>query len=152
VSGTNQQSTAIAAFAALGVRDIVVRARSFDDAVRREAFRASAPAPVSTQPWAPSASSEQQTLAVVQATSAGMSGAAPGEGVAAVVAWEALPAEAVALDVVYAPRDTPWLRAARARGLRADDGLGMLARQGALAFELWLGAPAPFDAMRRAIE
>ena len=43
-------------------------------------------------------------------------------------------------------------RAARARGLRAEDGLGMLARQGALAFELWLGTPAPFDAMRRAIE
>lgn len=144
---------AIAALAThLGVRDVAVRARSFDDAARREAFVAGAPGPVSAQPWAPSPQSEQQTLAVVQATSAGMTGAAPGEGVAGVVAWEALPVDAIAIDVVYAPRLTPWLRAARARGLRSDDGLGMLARQGALAFELWLGLPAPLDAMRRAIE
>jgi shikimate dehydrogenase len=81
-----------------------------------------------------------------------MAGAAPGDGVAAVVAWDALPADAVAIDVVYAPRDTPFLRAARRRGLGCDDGLGMLARQGSLAFELWLGMPAPFDAMRAAIE
>jgi shikimate dehydrogenase len=54
--------------------------------------------------------------------------------------------------VVYAPRDTPWLKAARARGLRENNGLGMLARQGALALELWLGVPAPLAAMRAAIE
>jgi shikimate dehydrogenase len=67
-----------------------------------------------------------------------MRGADPGDTVAAMVAWDALPANAIALDVVYAPRETPWLRAARARGLPAADGLGMLARQGALALELWL--------------
>ena len=43
-------------------------------------------------------------------------------------------------------------RAARARGLRCDDGLGMLARQGALALELWLGVPAPLAEMRAALE
>jgi shikimate dehydrogenase len=62
----------------------------------------------------------------------------------------------VAIDVVYAPRDTPFLRAARARGLRCDDGLGMLAGQGALALALWLGGfPAgvtPLPAMRAALE
>ncbi len=63
-----------------------------------------------------------------------------------------LPPDAVAVDVVYAPRDTPFLRAARARGLPSDDGLGMLARQGALAFELWLGVPAPFEVMLAALE
>jgi len=146
---------AVAALAQLGVADIVVRARAFDDASRREHFLATAPAPVRLEPW-PSAGGrepdEGPTLAVIQATSAGMTGASPGEDVARVVGWRSLPDHAVALDVVYAPRDTPWLRAARARGLRADDGLGMLARQGALAFELWLGVPAPLDAMRRAIE
>ena len=67
------------------------------------------------------------------------------------MAWTALPSDAVALDVVYAPAETPFLRAARARGLRSANGLGMLARQGALAFHLWTGLPAPFDAMRAAL-
>jgi shikimate dehydrogenase len=150
---------AIAAFAELGVSEIVVRARGFDDPARRDRFLASAPAPVTLERWAPS--DEGRTVAVVQATSAGMKGASPGDEVAGAVGWASLPDHAVALDVVYSPRDTPWLRAARARGLRADDGLGMLARQGALAMELWLGGLvrmteagelAPLDAMRRAIE
>ncbi len=141
---------AVAAFAELGVGEILVRARAFDDAARRERFLATAPAPVTLQSWA-AGRSEEGVLALVQATSAGMTGASPGDEVAGVVGWSSVPEAAVAIDVVYAPRDTPWLRAARARGLRADDGLGMLARQGALALQLWLGVPAPLDAMRRAI-
>jgi shikimate dehydrogenase len=128
---------AVAALRSLGVADVAVRARTPGGAV--------------TQPWQPSPASEAGTLAVVQATSAGMTGADPGEPVAAAVAWEALPADAVAVDVVYAPPETPFLRAARTRGLRCANGLGMLARQGALAFELWLGLPAPLDAMRAAL-
>jgi shikimate dehydrogenase len=84
-----------------------------------------------------------------------MRGADPGEPLADAVAWEAVPTDAVAIDVVYAPRETPWLLAARRRGLRSDDGLGMLARQGALALELWLkdvGVIAPVDTMRAALE
>jgi shikimate dehydrogenase len=151
-SGGAARAAIVSLSAHLGVRDVAVRARAFDDAKRRAEFVAGAPAPVTAESWAPSAAGEAQTLAVVQATSAGMSGAAPGEGVAAVVAWDALPADAIVIDVVYEPRDTPFLRAARARGLGCDDGLGMLAQQGALAFELWLGIPAPLDAMRAAIE
>ena len=143
---------AIAAFAALGVPHIVVRARAFDDASRRSQLVAALPAPIEAQPWDASSRSEATTMAIVQATSAGMKGADAGEGVAKAVAWKALPDDAIAIDVVYAPRSTPFLRAARDRGLRCDDGLGMLARQGALAFELWLGVPAPLDAMRAALE
>jgi shikimate dehydrogenase len=145
-----------AAIVALGVHlkaaPVAVRARAFADAARRDAFAASAPCPIEAQPWAPSPGSEARTFALVQATSAGMHGAAPGDEVARVVDWAALPDDAVAIDVVYSPRETPWLRAARARGLRCDDGLGMLARQGALALELWLGVPAPLEAMRAALE
>jgi len=142
---------AVAALATLGVRDIAVRARAFsnDDAAR--AFVESLPCAVTTQVWEPSPESELRTQVLVQATSAGMHGADPGEAVAAAVAWDAVPPEALAIDVVYAPRDTPWLRAARRRGLRSDGGLGMLARQGALAFELWLGIDAPLEAMRAAL-
>jgi shikimate dehydrogenase len=143
---------AIAAFAQLRVREIAVRARALEDPARRDQFVRAAPAPVTPQPWRASPSSEGGTFAVVQATSAGMTGADPGEVVADVVDWSALPNVAVAIDVVYAPRDTPFLRAARRRGLRCDDGLGMLARQGALAFELWLGVPAPLEVMRAALE
>jgi shikimate dehydrogenase len=139
----------------LGIRDIAVRARAFADAARCEAFVRTAACPVTPEPWAASSEREARTIAVVQATSAGMRGAGGGDAVASVVAWDALAADAVAIDVVYAPRDTPWLGAARRRGLRCDDGLGMLARQGALALELWLadlGVKAPLAAMRAALE
>jgi shikimate dehydrogenase len=145
-----------AAIAALGlhlhVRDIVVRARGFADPRRRDEFVAGAPCPVTPEPWLASPPGEGKTHAIVQATSAGMRGADPGEAVANVVAWDALPEDAVAIDVVYSPRETPWLRAARRRGLRSGDGLGMLARQGALSLELWLGTEAPFEVMRAALE
>jgi shikimate dehydrogenase len=85
---------------------------------------------------------------VVQATSAGMLGAGSGEAVAQAVAWSTLPAEAAAYDLVYNPPSTPFLRAAERAGLLFSDGRGMLARQGAIAFEHWLQVPAPFDAMR----
>jgi shikimate dehydrogenase len=143
---------AIAACRELGVGEIVVRARAFEDPSRLAQFVGAAPAPITPQPWRASPPSEAETVAVVQATSAGMKGADPGEVVADAVAWKDLPVGAVAIDVVYAPRDTPFLRAARAQGMRCDDGLGMLARQGALAFELWLGVPAPLDVMRAALE
>jgi shikimate dehydrogenase len=144
---------AVAALAGhLGVQDVVVRARAFADAARREAFVATAPARVTAEPWSASGEGEALTSILVQCTSAGMRGADDGATAVAAVAWSALPSDAVALDVVYAPRETPWLRAARARGLRCDDGLGMLARQGALALELWLGVDAPLAEMRAALE
>jgi shikimate dehydrogenase len=46
-------------------------------------------------------------------------------------------ANAIVADIVYRPLDTPLLSAARARGLVAVDGLGMLIHQGARSFELW---------------
>ena len=42
------------------------------------------------------------------------------------------------------------MRAAAEGGLRVAGGLGMLVHQGALAFELWTGRPAPLDVMRAA--
>lgn len=92
------------------------------------------------------------TDCVIQATSAGMSGADPGEDVSSIVAWSQLPAHAVAYDVVYNPRETPFLRAARAHGLTGVDGLGMLVRQAALSIQLWIGRAPPLDVMQRAAE
>ena len=50
-----------------------------------------------------------------------------------------LPAPAVVADLVYVPPDTALLSAARARGLRTADGLGMLLHQAVRGFELWFG-------------
>jgi shikimate dehydrogenase len=50
-----------------------------------------------------------------------------------------LPASAVVADLVYVPLQTPLLAAARERGLRTADGLGMLLYQAVRGFELWFG-------------
>ncbi len=45
----------------------------------------------------------------------------------------------IVCDIVYRPLETPLLAAARANGLIAVDGLGMLVEQGAASFRLWTG-------------
>lgn len=62
------------------------------------------------------------------------------------------PPGAFVYDLVYNPPETQLVREARAAGLRAATGLGMLVEQGALAFELWTGATAPRRVMRAAAE
>ena len=54
-------------------------------------------------------------------------------------AWLAVAAAAVVADLVYDPLETPLLKAAKARGLRTADGLGMLLHQAVGGFELWFG-------------
>lgn len=53
------------------------------------------------------------------------------------------PPDALVFDMVYAPLETPLLRAAGQRGLRTADGLAMLIGQAAVAFEAFFGVPAP---------
>jgi len=55
-------------------------------------------------------------------------------------------------DMIYRPAETKLLAAAKAAGCRTANGLGMLLHQGAKAFEIWTGRPAPLDVMRRALE
>jgi shikimate dehydrogenase len=55
-------------------------------------------------------------------------------------------------DMIYRPAETRLLKAARAAGCRAANGLGMLLYQGAGALELWSGQTAPVEIMRRALE
>ena len=60
-----------------------------------------------------------------------------------------LPASAVVADIVYVPLETRLLAAARARGLVAVDGLGMLLHQARPGFEAWFGvAPQVDQALR----
>jgi shikimate dehydrogenase len=55
------------------------------------------------------------------------------------------------VDLVYRRGETPWVRAARAAGHRAVDGLPMLIEQGALAFERWFGRAPDRAAMWAAL-
>jgi shikimate dehydrogenase len=50
-----------------------------------------------------------------------------------------LPSHAIVADLVYVPLETPLLAAARTRGLKTADGLGMLLHQAVRGFELWFG-------------
>ncbi|HEU4539938.1 MAG TPA: shikimate dehydrogenase [Jiangellaceae bacterium] len=61
-----------------------------------------------------------------------------------------LPATATVFDLIYVPPETPLLRAARARGLRAANGSEMLIQQAAIAFERWTGVGGMAGVMRDA--
>jgi shikimate dehydrogenase len=71
---------------------------------------------------------------LVNTTSLGMKGQPPLD-----IDVGALPAGAAVADLVYVPLETELLKAAKARGLRTADGLGMLLHQAVRGFELWFG-------------
>lgn len=64
---------------------------------------------------------------------------------------DVLPSTALVMDMVFNPPLTPLLRTARAHGCQVLNGLSMLLYQGALAFELWTGRPAPIEVMQKAL-
>lgn len=96
-------------------------------------------------PWGERAAMLEGCDTLVNATSQGMSGQA-----ALDLPLGALPLDALVTDLVYTPLETPLLRAARARGHRVVDGLGMLLHQAAPGFERWFGRRAEVDAELRA--
>jgi shikimate dehydrogenase len=57
-----------------------------------------------------------------------------------------------ALDLVYRPGTSRWVREMRKVGVRAQDGRGVLVRQGALAWQRFFpDDPAPLEVMRAAV-
>jgi len=73
-----------------------------------------------------------------------------------VAAWpltlESLPSDCIVVDLRYQPRPVDLVAAARARGLRATDGVEMLLFQGMLSFQRWTGVDPPWHAARAALE
>ncbi len=59
--------------------------------------------------------------------------------------------EAVICDLVYTPIQTKFLQQAASQGLPTVDGTGMLIYQGAKAFEIWTGEPAPVAVLRQTL-
>jgi shikimate dehydrogenase len=58
----------------------------------------------------------------------------------------------LAFDLVYNLPETCFMRAATTGGAKAVNGLGMLLHQGAEAFSIWTGTPAPVEVMRQALQ
>jgi shikimate dehydrogenase len=82
---------------------------------------------------------------VVNATSLGQHGAAPR------VHPSCYSPGSVAVELAYNPPETGFMSEARAAGARAENGLGMLLHQAALAFERWTGQAPPMDVYEAAV-
>jgi shikimate dehydrogenase len=83
---------------------------------------------------------------LVNTTSLGMRGQPPLE-----LDVGLLPSNAIVADLVYVPLETLLLKAARERGLKTADGLGMLLHQAVRGFELWFGQRPQVTAELRAL-
>jgi|SRR6185369_2095062 len=82
---------------------------------------------------------------LVNATSQGMVGQSPLD-----LRLDKLPVHALVNDIIYIPKETPLLVAARARGNRTVTGLGMLLHQGVPAWKAWFGIEPKVTAELRA--
>jgi shikimate dehydrogenase len=99
-------------------------------------------------PWARSATSAafEGVSAVINATSAGLA-----NDEAFAVPIEATPPQAVIMDMVYKPLETPLLATARRLGRPTVDGLEMLIGQARPSFTAFFGQPPPGDVDVRAL-
>jgi shikimate dehydrogenase len=90
--------------------------------------------PIEALPWEERHDALEGAAMVVNATSQGMVGQP-----ALDIRLDKLPATALAADIIYTPLETPFLAAARQRGNRTVNGLGMLLHQGRPAWKAWFG-------------
>ncbi|HYL32695.1 MAG TPA: shikimate dehydrogenase [Stellaceae bacterium] len=98
-------------------------------------------------PWDCRTAALDGAALLVNATSLGMTANPPLD-----LDLDRLPKTALVNDIVYAPLETPLLRAAKTRGNRVVDGLGMLLHQGRPGFKLWFGVlPEVTPALRQAV-
>jgi shikimate dehydrogenase len=85
---------------------------------------------------------------LVNTTSLGMRGQPP-----LAIDLVPLPPDAVVSDIVYVPLETAVISAAKARGLQAVSGVGMLLHQAVPGFERWFGMkPCVTPELRRVVE
>jgi shikimate dehydrogenase len=115
---------------------------------RAKALAAYFDRPAQAAPWADLGAQLREADLFVNTSSLGMAGQPP-----LAVDLSPLPDRAVVADIVYVPLRTPLVEDARARGLRAVEGLGMLLHQAAPGFARWFGAqPTVTPALRALVE
>ena len=115
---------------------------------RAEAIAAEFGGPIAVSPWNDRHDVLEGAATVINVTSQGMVGEA-----ALDLRLDKLSGTALAIDIIYTPLETPFLAAARERGNRTLNGLGMLLHQGPPAWKLWFGIePAVTEALRARME
>ena len=102
--------------------------------------------PIRALPWEQRHEVLEGAAMVVNTTSCGMVGQP-----ALDIELDKLPQSALVADIIYIPLETPFLAAARKRGNRAINGLGMLLNQGRPAWKAWFGIEPEVTAELRAI-
>jgi shikimate dehydrogenase len=132
----------VAALIAEGAPEVRVVGRTRP---RAEALRAHFGPRIVVLDWAERTDAASDAATIVNATPLGMA-----SNTELPLALEGLPASALVTDLVYGGEPTPFVTAARQRGLTAVDGLGMLLHQAAPGFESWFGVPPVVDAELRA--
>ena len=88
--------------------------------------------PIRVLPWEERHDALDGVAMIVNTTSEGMVGQS-----ALDLRLDRLPKPALAADIIYTPLETPFLAAARERGNRTVNGLGMLLHQGRPAWKMW---------------
>jgi shikimate dehydrogenase len=115
---------------------------------RAEALAAQFGSSTKAATWAALPAELAEADVLVNASTLGMVGQPP-----LALGLSALSDRATVTDAVYVPLRTPLIEAARARGLRAVEGLGMLLHQAAPAFARWFGRqPVVTPALRALVE
>ena len=114
-----------------GARDIRLINRTLK---RAEDLARDLGGPIEPVPWSERHTALAEAAMLINTTSQGMSGEPPLD-----LALDALPTRALVSDIIYIPRETPLLAAARKRGNPIVNGLGMLLHQARPAFQLWSG-------------
>ena len=104
--------------------------------------------PISVFTWEERHEVLEGVAMAVNATSQGMLGEPPLD-----LSLDRLPQSALAADIIYIPLETPFLAAARARGNRTFNGVGMLLHQGRPAWKMWFGVePVVTPELRQRME
>jgi shikimate dehydrogenase len=104
--------------------------------------------PITVVPWEQRHHAVEGAAMLVNATNQGMIGQA-----ALDLRLDKLPVTALVNDIIYNPRETPLIVAARMRGNRTVTGLGMLLHQGIPAWQAWFGlSPKVTPELRALIE
>lgn len=139
---------AVHALITMGFQRVIVFNRHLHRAegLVRHFARSAAHMELRAMPWHESVieSELSRTKVLINATSVGLaSDESPIPG-------ELLAPDLLVLDMIYNPPETRLLRDAKAAGAAAVmNGELMLLQQGAAAFQLWTGQPAPIDVMRQ---
>src|SRR5580700_1496346 len=115
-------------------------------AARASALAREFGAPIAALPWEDRHAALDGAAMLINTTSQGMAGEA-----ALDLVLDRLPTAALVSDIVYVPRDTPLLTAARRCGNRTAGGLGMLLHQARAAFHAWFGVKPEITAQLRAM-